>query len=116
VSKTGESTLLADFDGDQLRERLSRLLIDFEPTRATIFRVNQAGSNWYGEHFFRVRKVECFSPDPCYRAGVFQCLFNDHRSEIDRFVRVSARFNQPDQLYRLDDTFNCYTEDWSWSA
>jgi hypothetical protein len=111
VTETGESHLLADVVDAPLQEPLSRMQVDFEVTRAKIFRINQTSPNWDGRHSFRVRKIECFSPDPRYQSGFFRCLFKNHRSEIDRFVRVSARFNQPDQLYRLDDTFNCYIND-----
>jgi hypothetical protein len=62
-----------------------------------------------GRHSIRIAKIECFSPDSPFTDGVFQYLFQTNRTEITKFVEITARFNQPDQLYRLDDTFNCYT-------
>jgi hypothetical protein len=82
----------------------------FPAATARLFRISQTAPNGYGKHCIRLQRIECFSPDPRFQEGVFRQLFRKNREEVRGYIEVTAKFNQPDQLYRMDDAFNSCTE------
>jgi hypothetical protein len=108
ITDTIDSILLGEIRFGNPQPKTS-VEFEFQPTTARLFRISQIGPNQKGKHFMVIAKIECFSPEPPFTDGVFRHLFQTNRTEITKCIEVTARFNQPDQLYRLDDTFDCYT-------
>jgi serine/threonine protein kinase len=109
VGANGDWIPLSDIAPAEQPRPLSSTKVDFDPVTARVFRVSQVGPPWSERPIIRIQKIECFSPDPRFAGGVFANLFRGTPEAVAGFVEITARFNQPDQLYRLDGTFNCCT-------
>jgi hypothetical protein len=109
ISPNGDSQLIGNLHISDPTP-VTSFAFDFPPTTARLFRISQIAPNGSDRHCIRIRKIECFSPDSRFCNGVFDYLFRTNPLAIRQFVEITARFNQPDQLYRLDRTFNSGTE------
>jgi hypothetical protein len=63
----------------------------FEEIAITSVRIQQKSLNWEGTQYFHLGSVELFSSSGRFSSGVFRTLFDDHRTDIRKFVSVSSR-------------------------
>jgi hypothetical protein len=61
---------------------------------------------------FHLQSVELFSDSGEYSSGVFRKLFEHHRTEIRKFVRVTVRDFDPGYVQSMSDKTNV----WTWAG
>jgi hypothetical protein len=64
-------------------------------------KIEQTSPNWQGTQYFNIGSIEFFSASARFSSGVFRTLFAEHREEIRKFVRVTAKDFGTSQIHSI---------------